>query len=120
MRPSGILPQGIRYFGLPLLRLHGRGPILGQSGAEPTAILPFFSTRIGCSSNASHRTCTRFEIRPDWGRKGYSQPPEVEDYERFFAKKLTEAQNIIHITMAKHISTAYSISGIKWSIRIQS
>ena len=41
------------------------------------------------------------------GRKGYSQPPEVEDYERFFAEKLTEAQNIIHITMAKHVSEGY-------------
>lgn len=41
------------------------------------------------------------------GRKGYSQPPEVEDYERFFAEKLTEAQNVIHITMAKHVSEGY-------------
>jgi DegV family protein with EDD domain len=41
------------------------------------------------------------------GRKGYSQPPEVEDYERFFAEKLTEAQNVIHITMAKHVSNGY-------------
>ena len=41
------------------------------------------------------------------GRKGYSQAPEVEDYERFFAKKLTEAQNVIHITMAKHVSVGY-------------
>ena len=41
------------------------------------------------------------------GRKGYSQPPEVEDYERFFAEKLTEAQNVIHITMAKHVSAGY-------------
>jgi len=41
------------------------------------------------------------------GRKGRSQPPEVEDYERFFAQKLTEAQNVIHITMAKHVSEGY-------------
>ncbi|MCI9348184.1 MAG: DegV family EDD domain-containing protein [Oscillibacter sp.] len=41
------------------------------------------------------------------GRTGYSQPPDVEDYERFFAEKLTEAQNIIHITMAKHVSGGY-------------
>ena len=41
------------------------------------------------------------------GGKGYSQPPEVEDYERFFAEKLTEAQNVIHITMAKHVSDGY-------------
>ncbi|MDE7221527.1 MAG: DegV family EDD domain-containing protein [Oscillospiraceae bacterium] len=41
------------------------------------------------------------------GGKGYSQPPEVEDYERFFAEKLTEAQNVIHITMAKHVSEGY-------------
>ncbi len=41
------------------------------------------------------------------GRKGVSQPPEVKDYERFFAQKLTEAQNIIHITMAKHVSEGY-------------
>ncbi len=54
------------------------------------------------------------ELKPDEllmhiaeGRKGYSQAPEVEDYERFFAEKLTEAQNVIHITMAKHVSMGY-------------
>ncbi len=41
------------------------------------------------------------------GRNGYSQSPDVEDYERFFAEKLTEAQNVIHITMAKHASQGY-------------
>ena len=41
------------------------------------------------------------------GRRGCSQPPNVEDYERFFAEKLTEAQNVIHITMAKHVSEGY-------------
>ena len=54
------------------------------------------------------------ELKPDellahiaQGRKGVSQPPDVEDYERFFAEKLTEAQNVIHITMAKHVSAGY-------------
>ena len=54
------------------------------------------------------------ELKPDellahiaQGRKGYSQSPEVEDYERFFAEKLTEAQNVIHIAMAKHVSVGY-------------
>ena len=54
------------------------------------------------------------ELKPDEllmhiakGRKGSSMPPEVEDYERFFAEKLTEAQNIIHITMARHVSDGY-------------
>ena len=42
------------------------------------------------------------------GWSGYSQPPEVEDYEQFFAEKLTEAQNVIHITMAKHVSEGYN------------
>ena len=32
----------------------------------------------------------------------------MEDYERFFAEKLTEAQNVIHITMAKHVSEGYN------------
>ncbi len=41
------------------------------------------------------------------GQTGASQPPEVEDYENFFAEKLSEAQNIIHITMAKHVSQGY-------------
>lgn len=41
------------------------------------------------------------------GKSGFSQPPEVEDYEKFFAERLTEAQNIIHITMAKHASKGY-------------
>lgn len=42
------------------------------------------------------------------GKTGFSQPPHVEDYERFFAEKLTEAQNIVHITMAKHVSEGYN------------
>lgn len=42
------------------------------------------------------------------GWSGRSQPPAVEDYERFFAEKLTEAQNVLHITMAKHASDGYS------------
>ena len=41
------------------------------------------------------------------GKVGYSQPPDVEDYEKFFAEKLTMAQNVIHITMAKHTSAGY-------------
>jgi len=41
------------------------------------------------------------------GKTGYSQAPAVEDYERFFAERLTEAQNIIHITMAKYVSDGY-------------
>ncbi len=41
------------------------------------------------------------------GNNGNSEPPDVEDYERFFAEKLTEAQNVIHITMAKHVSQGY-------------
>ncbi len=41
------------------------------------------------------------------GLKGMSEPPEVEDYEQFFADRLTEAQNVIHITMAKHASQGY-------------
>ena len=54
------------------------------------------------------------ELQPDellahlaQGRKGESRPPEVEDYERFFAEKLMEAQNVIHISMAKHVSAGY-------------
>ncbi len=41
------------------------------------------------------------------GKNGASEPPDVEDYERFFAEKLTEAQNVIHITMASHVSQGY-------------
>ncbi len=41
------------------------------------------------------------------GKVGFSQAPTVEDYEKFFAEKLTEAQNIIHITMAKYVSQGY-------------
>ena len=41
------------------------------------------------------------------GKKGCSQPPEVTDYEKFFAQKLTEAQYVVHITMAKHSSNGY-------------
>ncbi len=42
------------------------------------------------------------------GKNSFSLPPDVEDYERFFAERLTEAQNVIHITMAKHASEGYS------------
>ncbi len=41
------------------------------------------------------------------GKQGVSEPPDVVDYEHFFAEKLTEAQNVIHITMAKHASQGY-------------
>lgn len=41
------------------------------------------------------------------GNKGASQPPSVEDYEKFFAQQLTEAQYIVHVTMAKHVSNGY-------------
>ena len=54
------------------------------------------------------------EIQPDellmhiaGGRKGSSQPPAAEDHERFFAEKLTDAQYVIHISMAKHVSEGY-------------
>lgn len=36
-----------------------------------------------------------------------SRPPQAADYEGFFAQKLTEARNIIHIAMAKHSSEGY-------------
>ncbi|MCI8538862.1 MAG: DegV family EDD domain-containing protein [Oscillibacter sp.] len=42
------------------------------------------------------------------GMNGFSLPPDVEDYERFFAEKLTVAQNVIHITMAKQASLGHS------------
>lgn len=42
------------------------------------------------------------------GHSARSEAPDVEDYEHFFAEKLTEAQNVIHITMAKHASQGYN------------
>ncbi len=41
------------------------------------------------------------------GRLCASKPPEAADYESFFAQKLTEARNIIHIAMAKYSSEGY-------------
>lgn len=41
------------------------------------------------------------------GKSGVSHPPDISDYERFFAQRLAEAQNVIHITMAKHVSEGY-------------
>ncbi len=44
------------------------------------------------------------------GRKGKhacSEPPQVADYEEFFAAQLTKAQHIIHITMAQNVSQGY-------------
>lgn len=42
------------------------------------------------------------------GDSGFSQPPDVIDYEHFFAENLKETQNIIHIAMAKHASDGYA------------
>lgn len=41
------------------------------------------------------------------GGEGHSKAPSVEDYERFFAKRLTQAHHIIHITMAKNASDGF-------------
>lgn len=41
------------------------------------------------------------------GKRGTSKAPDVEDYISFFAQKLTEAQNVIHISMAKYASDGY-------------
>lgn len=38
------------------------------------------------------------------GKNGFSLAPSTEDYEKFFAEQLIKAQNVIHITMAKHAS----------------
>jgi len=44
----------------------------------------------------------------DGERTVKSEPPEVSDYEEFFAEQLTKAQHIIHITMAKDVSDGYA------------
>ena len=36
-----------------------------------------------------------------------SEPPEVADYEEFFAEQLTKAQYVVHIAMAKEVSLGY-------------
>lgn len=41
------------------------------------------------------------------GKRAFSRAPDVEDYVNFFAQKLTEAQNVVHISMAKHASEGY-------------
>ncbi len=42
------------------------------------------------------------------GKNGFSLAPSTEDYEKFFAEQLIKAQNVIHITMAKHASQGYA------------
>lgn len=42
------------------------------------------------------------------GKQAHSLAPAVESYEEFFAEQLTKAQYIIHITMARKISTGYA------------
>ena len=37
-----------------------------------------------------------------------SEPPTVQDYERFFAEQLTQAQQVVHITFDRNVSGAYS------------
>lgn len=41
------------------------------------------------------------------GGNASSEPPTMADYEEFFAQRLTEAQNIIHISMARNESKGY-------------
>ncbi|MDY5576035.1 MAG: DegV family protein [Lachnospiraceae bacterium] len=41
------------------------------------------------------------------GGNACSEPPKVEDYEKFFADQLIKAQNIIHISFAKNASKGY-------------
>lgn len=41
------------------------------------------------------------------GKKVRSEPPEVSEYEEFFAEQLIKAQYIIHIAFAKNASKAY-------------
>ena len=41
------------------------------------------------------------------GKNAYSQPPEIKDYEDFFAEQLLRAQYIIHITMTAISSRGY-------------
>ncbi len=41
------------------------------------------------------------------GKKGVSNPPHVEDYVHFFAERLTEAQNVVHIAMARYASDGF-------------
>ena len=43
----------------------------------------------------------------DKGKCVQSEPPEVKDYEEFFAEQLTKAQYIIHISIAKNVSKGY-------------
>lgn len=42
------------------------------------------------------------------GKSVHSHAPEVKDYEQFFSEQLTQAQYVIHITMAKHASQGYA------------
>lgn len=67
----------------------------------------YVCTEDGCFLDESELRADELLEYISSGKNGYSQPPSVEDYERFFAEKLTEAQNVIHITMAKHVSEGY-------------
>lgn len=40
-------------------------------------------------------------------KPAYSQPPEIEEYEEYFAEQLTRAQYIIHIAFAQNASKAF-------------
>lgn len=42
------------------------------------------------------------------GKKARSESPSAADYEDFFANRLTRAQRIVHITMAKNVSRGYA------------
>ena len=72
------------------------------------AVCPYYvRTEKGRFLDNSELSADEMLARMAEGKGGFSQPPDVEDYEKFFAQRLTEAQNVVHITMAKHVSKGY-------------
>ena len=125
-----ILPKGLVYLNEEARQMDVEKDILIFEQAQRRSILvttdsvcdlPESLQKYAGISVCPYYVCTdegRFldeqELNPDEllmhiakSQTAYSCPPDVEDYERFFAQKLTEAQNIIHITMAKHVSDGY-------------
>lgn len=68
-----------------------------------------------CYINTSHgRFCDGDEIGAEAvleylerGNKAYSQPASVEEFEQFFANALSEAEQVIHISVSSGIAKAY-------------
>ncbi|MEY8391090.1 DegV family protein [Lachnospiraceae bacterium 45-W7] len=72
------------------------------------SVLPYYvCTDYGRFLDGSELNADDLLLYLSEGNRGTSKAPDVQDYVSFFAQKLTEAQNIVHISMAQYASEGY-------------